>query len=138
LRSSQLARAYYESSASITTGRPRTLRMGSTRTRATASNRPAAGYGTTIVIGPVGYVCPPAIPETVGSAGCKAQKILRGHLDGHAPDCTTALRENAAVYPSKIDRRMAELGHPRPGGRYHTSPGKRPLAIEMRSVAERH
>jgi hypothetical protein len=52
LRSSQLARACYESSASITTGRPRTLRMGSTRTRATASNRPAAGYGTTIVIGP--------------------------------------------------------------------------------------
>ncbi len=26
--------------------------MGSARTRATASNRPAAGYGTTIVIGP--------------------------------------------------------------------------------------
>jgi hypothetical protein len=52
--------------------------MGSTRTRATASNRPAAGYGTTIVIGPVGYVCPPAIPETVGSAGRKAQKISAG------------------------------------------------------------
>src|SRR6266566_7410316 len=52
--------------------------MGSARTRATASNRPAAGHGTTIVIGPVGYVCPPAILETVGSASRKAQKILAG------------------------------------------------------------
>src|SRR5262249_37392273 len=66
---------------SITTGRPRTLRMDSARMRATASNRPAAGYGTTIVIGRVGYVCAPAIPDIAGSAATPAarcRKFRRG------------------------------------------------------------
>ena len=41
MRSSQLARACCQSSTSITTGRPRTLRIGSARTRATSSKRRA-------------------------------------------------------------------------------------------------
>jgi hypothetical protein len=32
------------------------------------------------------------------------------------PDCTTPLRENAAVHHSKIDCRMAATGHERPKG----------------------
>jgi|EndMetStandDraft_8_1072994.scaffolds.fasta_scaffold218351_2 hypothetical protein len=45
-----------------------------------AWNRPAAGYGTTIVIGPVGYVAPGNSRDVRqrGSAGCEMRKCAAG------------------------------------------------------------